>query len=194
MMPRQQHVVVVAGPNGAGKSTSAPYLLRGRLGVTEFVNADVIARGLSGFAPEAVAIEAGRIMLARMKTLQQRGVSFAFETTLASRQVAARIATWVDAGYECDLVFLWLPSLEIAVARVAERVRAGGHDVPEETIRRRYERGLMNFFHLRKAGLTAWRLYDSAGLKPRLVARGSLRQETVLDRHVWQCLAERYDG
>ena len=135
-------VVVLAGPNGVGKSTSAAKLLLGTFHVDEFVNADAIAQGLSAFAPDRVAIEAGRVMLHRLKELAAQRASFAFETTLASRSYAPWLQNLKTTGYEVHLLFLWLPSAEMAVARVAERVCAGGHDVPEATIRRRYTAGL----------------------------------------------------
>lgn len=119
-------VVVLAGPNGAGKSTAAPALLHGRLAVEQFVNADEIARGLAGFAPETAAIPAGRIMVARLKELARTRANFAFETTLASRSFAPWLASLVAGGYRFHLVFLWLPSADLAVARVADRVRLGG--------------------------------------------------------------------
>lgn len=141
-------VVVLAGPNGAGKSTSAPRLLRGALGVEEFVNADVIASGLSGFAPERVAMAAGRVMMQRLRGLAEARTNFAFETTLATRSFAPWLSCLISSGYVLHLVFLWLPSAEIAVARVQERVRRGGHHVPEDVVRRRYRAGLRNFFQL----------------------------------------------
>jgi predicted ABC-type ATPase len=137
-------VVLLAGPNGVGKSTSAASLLIGALHVNEFVNADAIAQGLSSFAPEEVAIEAGRVMLHRLEELAAQRVSFAFETTLASRSFAPKLRNLQGNGYEFHLFFLWLPSPEMAIARVADRVRAGGHNVPEPTIRRRYAAGLRN--------------------------------------------------
>jgi len=112
-------------------------LLNGTLGVTEFVNADVIAQGLSAFQPERAAFHAGRVMLKRLHYLAKERVDFAFETTLASSSFAPWIAKLKQSGYTFHLVFLWLPSADFAVARVAERVRMGGHDVPEETIRKR---------------------------------------------------------
>ncbi|MBD3562297.1 AAA family ATPase, partial [Planktothrix sp. FACHB-1355] len=132
------NLIVIAGPNGAGKSTVAPILLQETLGVNEFVNADAIAQGLSAFAPEAVAFQAGRIMLERLQQLANQRANFAFETTLASRTFAPWIANLRQAGYVFYLLFLWLPSPEVAIARVQQRVREGGHNVPEETIRRRY--------------------------------------------------------
>src|SRR5688572_21351805 len=129
MTEKRPLVVVLAGPNGAGKSTSAGLILRDALAVSEFVNADSIAGGLSAFRPETVALAAGRIMLARMRTLAAARADFAFETTLASRSFAPRLAAMKRDGYEVHLAFLSLPSPDLAVARVAERVAMGGHDV-----------------------------------------------------------------
>ena len=134
-------VVILAGPNGAGKSTAAPALLQGALAVDEFVNADVIARGLSAFEPDRVAIAAGRIMLARLDELAAQRVDFAFETTLATRSFAPWLLGLTLSGYDVHLFFLWLSSADLAVARVADRVRAGGHHVPEAVVRRRYSAG-----------------------------------------------------
>ncbi|MCY3021273.1 MAG: zeta toxin family protein [Planctomycetota bacterium] len=182
------NVVLLAGPNGAGKSTTAPLLLRGALGVTEFVNADVLARGLSAFAPERVAGTAGRIMLGRLRELAAQRVSFAFETTLASRSFAPWLRELMKDGCRFHLVFLWLPSADIAVARVAERVRLGGHDVPEEIIRRRYTAGLRNFFDLYQPLAATWRIYDNSDVAaPRLIAAGEGMAATrVVDRRTWE--------
>ena len=192
---RSPKLVVIAGPNGSGKSTSAPALLRGRLGVTEFVNADTIAQGLSAFSPENAAIQAGRVMLARLRQLAAARANFAFETTLASRSFAPWIEGLNAQGYRFHLVFLWLPSADVAVARVLERVRLGGHDVPEEAIRRRYARGLKNFFELYRPLATSWRLYDNSGRsKPRLVAdRLSARKLRVVDSSAGTRIAEAHD-
>jgi predicted ABC-type ATPase len=164
---------VLAGPNGAGKSTVGPELLRGVLEVDEFVNADVIARGLSAFAPEGAAVMAGRVMLMRLRELARRRVSFAFETTLASRSFAPWIAGLVRSGYLFHLVFLWLSSVDVAVERVANRVRLGGHGVPVDVIRRRYHAGHRHFLTLYRPLATTWWVYDnSLSPAPRLVASG----------------------
>jgi predicted ABC-type ATPase len=166
-------VIVLAGPNGAGKSTVAPKLLKGKLAVDEFVNADTIAQGLSGFAPERVAMAAGRIMLERIKELAEERATFAFETTLASRSFAPWLDELIRRGYRFHLSFLWLESADLAIARVRSRVRMGGHDVPEETIRRRWRTGLQNFFRLYRPLTSTWRFYDNSfedGL--RLIALG----------------------
>lgn len=163
-------LVILAGPNGAGKSTVAPALLHGALAVNEFVNADVIARGLSAFDPESVAIAAGRVMLARLHELADQRVSFAFESTLASRSFAPWLRDLRASGYTVHLFFLWLSSADLAVGRVADRVRAGGHDVPADAVRRRYDAGLRNFFRLYEPLASTWRLYSASGPKPKLMA------------------------
>ncbi len=182
-------VVVIAGPNGAGKSTSAPQLLRGALGVEEFVNADVIAQGISGFAPDRVAMAAGRVMMRRIKQLASDQRSFAFETTLASRTFAPWLETLVKSGYDAHVVFLWLSNAELAVARVAARVKMGGHSVPEQTIRRRYQAGLRNFFELYQPLANSWQMIDNSVVgRPRMIALGTrtdvseVRDETAWER------------
>ena len=165
------NLVVIAGPNGAGKSTAAPLLIGKRLGIAEFVNADVIAAGLSAFSPESVAFESGRIMLKRLDALAESGVDFAFETTLASRSFAPWIARLRrERGYRFYLSFLWLPSAEMAVQRVAGRVRHGGHSVPPDHIRRRYERGLSNFFKLYAPIADSWEMHENTSPPPVLIA------------------------
>ena len=145
--------ILIAGPNGAGKSTSAPALLSDQYDALEFVNADDIAKGLSAFHPEKVAIPAGRILLRRFRELAEANESFAIETTLSGRGYARHIEALKKKGYRFELIFLWLPSVDLAVARVAQRVVLGGHNIPEDVIRRRYQAGLKNFFKLYAATL-----------------------------------------
>lgn len=180
-------VVIIAGPNGAGKSTSAPKLLRGPLGVDAFVNADVIARGLSEFQPESMALEAGRIMLDRIHKLADQRATFAFETTLASRSFAPWIRKLIATGYEFYLLYLWLPAPDFAIARVAQRVKTGGHHVPDDTVRRRHTAGMHNFFELYRPLATRWSWYNnSVPWERRLVASGiGDRNERVYDREAW---------
>ena len=187
-------VIALAGPNGAGKSTVGPGLLRGALRVTTFVNADVIAQGLSAFDPDAVAFAAGRVMRARLRELAARRASFAFETTLAGRTHAPWLRMLIRTGYAFRLVFLWLPSPELAVERVRSRVELGGHSVPEQTIRRRYVAGLRNFFTVYRLMATTWRLYDNAGTTgPRLIAEGRRGEPpSVRDRATWARLEEEW--
>ncbi len=193
MAERAPLVVVVAGPNGAGKSTMAPRLLQEALTVTEFVNADPIAIGLSAFQPQSVAIAAGRVMLARMRALARARRDFAFETTLASRSFLPWLASLRASGYRVHLAFLSLSGPDLAVARVAERVRQGGHDVPEPVVRRRFVTGLKNFFSLYQPLADTWQMFDNSTVDgPRLIATGRAGQPpTVLDADTWAYLQER---
>jgi predicted ABC-type ATPase len=186
-------VVVIAGPNGAGKSTTAPRLLQGALAVAEFVNADTIARGLSAFRPESVAVAAGRVMLARIRSLASARANFAFETTLAGRSFARWLAAERASGYRAHLAFLSLPSPELALARVAERVRHGGHDIPEEVVRRRFAAGLRNFFGLYREAVDTWQMFDnSAAGGLRLLATGRAEQPAeILHADAWENLWRR---
>ena len=186
-------IVVIAGPNGAGKSTTAPVLLDELLGLREFVNADAIAQGLSAYAPEEVALQAGRVMLSRLRQLAKARKSFAFETTLASRSFAPWLRKQKAAGYTVCMLFLYLPSPEFALGRVAERVRSGGHHVPEKLVRRRYEAGLENFFRLYQPLLDTWWFYGTtqAG-EPQMIAASRLGELDTIQSALWQGIEERY--
>jgi predicted ABC-type ATPase len=184
-------VVILAGPNGAGKSTIGAASLADFSDVSEFLDADAFARRLSRPPSQGDAIAAGRAMLRR---LERR--SFGFETTLASRTFAPKIRSLVSDGYHFHLVFLWLPSADLAVERVADRVRLGGHNVPEETVRRRYRSGLRNFFEIYRSLTTTWRMYDNSLQQPRLIAFGEGPQtRSVNDADSWRrILAEGQRG
>jgi predicted ABC-type ATPase len=190
MSEEQPRIVLLAGPNGAGKSTAAPSLLADTLQVMELVNADVIAHGLSAFHPERVALEAGRIMLQRLRNLASQRISFAFESTLAGRSFIPWIMNLRQTGYAFYLVYLWLPGPEMAITRVLERVRLGGHHVPTDTIRRRYVSGLRNFFQLYRPLADQWFFYDnSSSSGPRRLAFGkSDSEETILDAETWNAI------
>ena len=186
-------IVILAGPNGAGKSTSAPYLLNGALSVREFVNADVIARGISGFDPERAALSAGKIMLRRLHELADQRVSFALETTLASRTFAPWLAELRRTGYLFHLIYLWVPSPEFSINRVKERVSQGGHHVPADVIQRRYQAGLRNLFKLYLPLTDSWRLYDNRKGDRRPVAKGHGRlADVVEDQEIWGRLAKEH--
>jgi predicted ABC-type ATPase len=175
------HIVIVAGPNGAGKTTAAADILMGALSVREFVNADIIAKGLSSFQPESVAFDAGRIMLERLRHLAEQRADLAFETTLASRTFASWIKAMAATGYRLGLFFFWLPSADMAVERVRTRVLEGGHHVPEDVIRRRYDAGLRNFFRIYRPLAAHWRLYDNSNRGGgRLIAKGRFCEAPVI--------------
>ncbi len=170
-MPREpdRRVIVIAGPNGAGKTTFAREFLPQEAGCPIFVNADLIAAGLSPFEPRLAALRAGRLMLEEIGRQFLAGDSFAFESTLAGRGYARMIRQWRAAGYKVKLIFLRLDSPDEAVARVAERVRQGGHNVAEDVIRRRFKAGEENFRTLYAPLVDAWALYDNSGIEPMLV-------------------------
>jgi len=182
------NLFVIAGPNGAGKSTSAPELLSGVRKVAEFVNADVIQKegAISG-------IEAGRLTLTRLTALAQAGKDMAFETTLASHLLLSRIRRMQASGYRFHLYFFWLPSADMAVRRVAARVASGGHHIPEGVIRRRYERGMENFFNRYIAAADTWVLMNNT-TRPGtpIAARNIGGPLTVEDNALWNRLTTRY--
>lgn len=179
------NVIVISGANGGGKSTLAPYLLRDTFGVLEYVNADTIAEGLSAFSPETVAMEAGRIMLKHLRNLAFQEVDFAFETTLSSKFYGKFLHELQTKGYKFHLIFLYLQSEELAVERVRERVRIGGHNIPEEVIRRRYAKGLRNFFEIYQPIADSWRFYDVSGDFPDKIAFGDKNQIEILNENLW---------
>jgi predicted ABC-type ATPase len=183
-------VIVLVGPNGAGKTTTARTFLAETLRLMTFVNADAIALGLSGFDPESMAMEAGHLMLQRLHALAEQRANFAFETTLAGRGYARWLRSLRQSGYTVHLVYFWLASADLAVERVAHRVRMGGHGIPEETIRQRYGRSTDNHFRLYLPIVTSWEVYINSGIgQPQPVARGSqTRGVTVLDEAVWNAL------
>ena len=174
-MTEERKIVIIAGPNGAGKTTFAREFLPQEAGCPVFVNADLIAEGLSPFSPESSAMRAGRLMLEEIASHVRRRESFAFETTLSGRLYARMIPQWQKLGYRVKLIFLSLPDVEVAIARVAVRVAQGGHSVPEPVIRRRFVAGLKNFHNLYKGLADAWVLYDNAGKAPVLIDEGANR-------------------
>jgi len=165
----EKKIVIIAGPNGAGKTTFAREFLPNEAGCPVFVNADLIAAGFSPFFPEREAMRGGRLMLEQIKAHVWHGESFAFETTLAGRVYSHLIPEWREAGYRVKLIFLKLPSVEMAVERVAARVAQGGHNIPEEVIRRRFGHGWSNFEHLYRPLVDVWQVFDNAGEEPVLL-------------------------
>ena len=172
---------IIGGCNGAGKTTASYTVLPDILDCREFVNADEIARGLSPFNPADVAIEAGRLMLKRIEELLAREESFSIETTLATRSYVNLVHRAHDKGYRVTLLFFWLNSPELAIQRVAERVSKGGHDIPEDIIRRRYVSGIQNLFNLYAAEVDSWSIYDNSTTLRRNVAVGGKTIKTVIN-------------
>lgn len=178
----QPTVYVIAGPNGAGKTTFATTFLPGFVNCREFVNADLIAAGLSPFDPDSQSVTAGRLMLERINGLVHEKQSFGFETTLAGRAHARRLATMKSqAGYQVVLYFLWLESEALAISRVASRVREGGHSIPTDTIKRRFQMGIRNFAQLYRKLADDWYIIDASKAIPSISCRGNSDGVEVVD-------------
>jgi predicted ABC-type ATPase len=189
-MLSQPLFVVLGGPNGSGKSTAASSLIDPSV---TFVNADEIAKTLPGYPSQLADLEAGRIALDRMNRLEAARADFAFETTLASRSLAPRISRLKAAGYFLRLLFVFSPSPEFSIFRVATRVMAGGHDIPEETVRRRYRAGLVNFRDLYLPLADRWIVYDNTGEgTPKIIATGAGSEPPIVkDISLWARFEER---
>ena len=172
-MAASKNILIIAGPNGAGKTTFARNYLLNEADYSTFINADMIAEGLNPFDPERAAFAAGRVMLRMIDEYVCRGESFAFETTLSGRTYARTIPEWQAEGYWVTLCFLRLPTPEMAVSRVRDRVREGGHHVDEEVVRRRFDAGWRNFQQLYRDIVDEWVLYDASQETPRIAERGS---------------------
>ena len=180
MMSKLPKLYIIAGCNGAGKTTASFTILPEVLDCKEFINADEIAKGLSPFQPESVAVQAGRIMLARMDELLQKGETFAFETTLATKSYKQKIE-WAQAnGYEVTLLFFWLDSPNIAKERVAQRVAEGGHNIPLETIERRYYNGIANLFTIYIDMVDICYIFDNSEGRKELIAQKERHKDIVI--------------
>lgn len=162
-------IIIIAGPNGAGKTTFARDFLPAEAQTLRFINADLIAAGLAPFNPESVSIKAGRLMLEEIEECVVEGRSFAFETTLSGKSYVRKIALWQRLGYQVKLWFLSLPSEDFAISRVAERVAQGGHNIPEQIVRRRFKSGLENFHKRYSKVVDSWAFFDNSGPKPKLI-------------------------
>jgi len=170
---RQKKILIIAEPNGAGKTTFATEFLPREAECPNFINADLIAAGISPFRPEASSIQAAKMMLEMMKKYVEKGESFSFEMTLSGKNYGKFISEWQKKGYKIKLFYLKLPDFEFAIALVNQRVKEGGHSVPEDVIRRRFKTGWNNFQRLYKNLVDEWALYDNAGEHPILINEGS---------------------
>ena len=170
---QEKNLYIIAGCNGAGKTTASFTILPEILECKEFVNADEIAKGLSPFQPEKVAFEAGRIMIERVNHLLKNKESFALETTLATRSYKSKLIWAQENGYTVKLLFFWLPSIEMAVERVAMRVSEGGHHIPKDVIARRYKRGIANLFKIYLPLSSEWIIFDNSKNQLEEIANGA---------------------
>ena len=187
------NLYIIAGPNGAGKTTAAYNLLPEVLHCPNFVNADEIARGLSPFAPEAVSFQAGRIMLQRIDELLPQKVDFAIETTLSTRSYVQLVRRAQALGYRVHLIFFFLENEEQAIARVAQRVKNGGHGIPEEDIRRRFTRGIFNLINLYMPICDSVLVYNNMRTPAQLVARKKTQTDAidVIESEMWNQLIQK---
>lgn len=181
-----KNLYIIAGCNGAGKTTASFTILPRILNCEEFVNADEIAHGLSPFHPETVAVEAGRLMLKRIDELLNNEVSFSIETTLATKSYANLIKNAHRKGYKVNLLFFWIDSPEMAVERVAKRVREGGHNIPTDVILRRYTAGIKNFFNIYKDIVDYWILVDNATNPRQIIAEQDFDSINIFDKIKYQ--------
>ena len=187
------NLYIIAGPNGAGKTTASFNLLPNILHCPNFVNADEIARGLSPFAPETVAFQAGRIMLARIEELLPQKVDFAIETTLATRSYVQLVHRAQALGYKVHLIFFCLENEEQAIARVAQRVSNGGHNIPEADIRRRFKRGIYNLLNLYMPICDSALVYNNIKSPAQIIAKkkNPIENIEIIEREMWNKLLEK---
>ena len=182
---KNKSVYIIAGPNGSGKTTFATMFLPGYVRCPNFVNADLIAKGLAPFEPRSASIKAGRLVLQQILDFVRRGVDFAFETTLSGKSYVNLFSELKAKGYALHLFFLWIPSSELAIVRIKERVLEGGHNVPAEDVRRRFSRGISNFFNLYELLLDSWMLFDNSKAKPVLIAKRKNSHREILDEKLF---------
>jgi predicted ABC-type ATPase len=183
---QKPNLYIIAGPNGSGKTTFVKKFLPLYVNCLNFVNADLIASGLSPFSPEAAAIKAGKLMLEEIRRFWRQRADFAFETTLSGKAYVKLLKEMKESGYRIHLYFLWLRDSQLSLGRVTERVHMGGHDVPKRTILRRFDRGLYNLFHLHKPFLDSWLLFDNSADSPRVIAQEEDGKLAVIDSNLYQ--------
>ena len=185
------NLYIISGCNGAGKTTASMTVLPDVLACEEFVNADEIAKGLSPFHPEEMAIEAGKLMLRRIEVLLSQNKTFAIETTLATRSYKSLVERAKSLGYTVTLLFFWLPSPEMAEMRVASRVASGGHDIPKDVIYRRYWLGLQNLFNIYAPIVDYWSLYDNSISQQPIVIANEIIDSLKLSQIKQLCLNKK---
>ena len=185
MNKKEPNLYIIAGPNGAGKTTFARKFLPDYVKCLEFINADLIAGGLSPFVPERAAIQAGRIMMEQIRSLSAQRRDFGFETTLSGKTHANLFKELKRKGYRIHLFFLWVGNADLAIERIADRVRRGGHSIPENVVRRRFAKGLTNFGNLYRPILDSWFIFDNSKATPKLVAFEKSGKRQILDPEVF---------
>jgi len=186
------NVYIIAGPNGAGKTTFAREFLPNYADCRNFINADLIAEGLSPLSPETAAIRAGRLMLEEVSLAMQRGIDFGFETTLSGRGHLNLVRRLKKRGYAIHFFYLWIPSVELALSRIRERVSRGGHDVPEPVVRRRFERSIRNFLTIYRLLASRWIVFDNSEISLSVIASQEEGKLLVINTKLYNDLIEGY--
>lgn len=187
---RDKRVYIIAGSNGSGKTTFAGKFLPDYAKCPHFVNTDLIAQGLSPFSPQIAAMKAGRIVIGQIDDLAGKGVNFAFETTLAGKAYLKTLKRLKGAGYSLHLFFLWITTVELALARIKDRVSDGGHDVPVGDVRRRFKRGIYNLFRFYKPLLNSWMLFNNSDVTPTLIAKEKEGMLEIIDKPLFPKIAK----
>jgi predicted ABC-type ATPase len=188
---KRPNLYIIAGPNGAGKTTfSREFLLR-YAKCNNFINADLIAQGLSPFSPTSAAMQAGRLVLKQIRDFSDRRIDFGFETTLSGKTYFSLLKLLRRKGYCINLFFLWVPGVDLSLARIRERVAAGGHNVPAADVRRRYSRSIHNFLEVYEPLLDGWFLFDNSASVPRLVAKKKLGKVQIVDEELYNIVLKQ---
>lgn len=181
-------VYIIAGPNGAGKTTFAREFLPNYADCRNFINADLIAEGISPFSPETAAVRAGRLMIEEIQLSMRREADFGFETTLSGRSYLNLVRQLKERGYSVHIFYLWVPSVELALLRIRERVSRGGHDVPEAVVRRRFARSISNFLVHYRPLADSWVLYDNTWATPQMIASEELGRLRIIETRLYNQL------
>jgi predicted ABC-type ATPase/predicted transcriptional regulator with HTH domain len=182
---RSAHLYVIAGPNGAGKTMFARKFLPEYLGCKTFINADLIARGIAPLDAEGAWIKAGRLLLLEIESASKKGIDFSFETTLSGKSYVPFLKRLIRAGYAIHVLFLWIPNVTLSLKRIAERVRRGGHHIPDDVAKRRFYRGIENLFGVYAPLLSSWVIFDNSGERPNTIAYYEKNRETILNQDLY---------
>lgn len=188
-----RNVYIIAGPNGSGKTTFAVKFLPKYVNCPNFVNADLIAHGLSPFSPGAAAIKAGKLVLEQIHEFEEMRVDFAFETTLSGKLYVKLFESLKEKGYKIQIFFLWIPNVELVLSRIKSRVAQGGHDVPTRDVLRRFNRSITNFSNLYRPLADSWMLFDNSGIIPILIAEGKNGKLKIIDANSYENIIKGID-
>ncbi len=191
MDKKTNNIYIIAGSNGSGKTTFAKRFLPKYAKCPNFINADLIAQGLSPFEPQTAALKAGKIVLQQIEEFSARGLDFGFETTLSGKSYVKLLDDLIKKGYELHLYYLWIPDTRLAIERIKGRVLEGGRNIPDIDVRRRFTRSISNFFRLYEPLLSTWMMFDNSGQEPELIARGNNGQIAVANKELFEAIKVR---